>query len=82
MANVLVEEQYLQNIAGAIRTKGNTQDTYTPAQMASAIINLPSGSSFATPTKINEVLAIPQSLIVATIVQEESVSDSKILTVS
>jgi len=37
MANVLVEEQYLQDIADAIRLKNGTQNTYTPVRMATAI---------------------------------------------
>lgn len=41
MANVLVEESYLQNIASAIRTKSGSNNTYTPAQMATAISNIP-----------------------------------------
>lgn len=37
MANVLVEESYLQGIADAIRIKNGTNNTYTPAQMEDAI---------------------------------------------
>lgn len=38
MAKVLVSDQYLTNIANAIREKNETNITYTPAQMASAIL--------------------------------------------
>ena len=31
MAKVLVTEQYLQDIANAIRAKSNSSSTYTPA---------------------------------------------------
>ena len=48
MANVLVQESSLQDIASAIRTKNGTQTTYKPSQMADAITNLPSGG--VTPT--------------------------------
>ena len=41
MANVLVEESYLQSIASAIRSKNELSDTYTPSQMAPAILNIP-----------------------------------------
>lgn len=41
MANVLVQDTSLQNIADAIRAKNGTQDTYKPSQMADAITNLP-----------------------------------------
>lgn len=40
MANVLVEEQYLKDIANAIRTKNKTQDDYTPGQMDDAILEI------------------------------------------
>lgn len=50
MANVLVDEQSLQDIADAIRLKNGTQNTYTPAQMATAIEAITtSGGSQATP---------------------------------
>ena len=37
MAKVIVTDTNLINIANAIRNKNGTQNTYTPAQMASAI---------------------------------------------
>ena len=40
MAKVLVSDQYLEDIADAIREKGNTELTYTPAEMAPAILAL------------------------------------------
>ena len=40
MANVLVEEQYLHDIANAIRSKNFSSNTYTPSQMATAISNI------------------------------------------
>lgn len=43
MAKVLVSDQYLTNIANAIRAKNGTNNTYTPAQMATAINAIPSG---------------------------------------
>lgn len=43
MANVLVQESSLTAIADAIRAKNGTEDTYKPADMASAIANIPSG---------------------------------------
>lgn len=48
MANVLVDETALQDIADAIRTKNGTQTTYKPGQMADAIEAIPSGG--ITPT--------------------------------
>ena len=44
MSKVLITEQYLNDIANAIRNKNNTASTYTPSQMATAIANIPSGS--------------------------------------
>lgn len=45
MANVLINDAYLENIADAIRTKSGTVLTYKPREMANAIIAIPSGSS-------------------------------------
>ena len=43
MANVLVEETSLSNIASAIREKSGGSATYKPGEMAAAISNLPIG---------------------------------------
>lgn len=43
MSKVLVTEDYLQDIADAIREKVGDSATYTPAQMGDAIRNIPSG---------------------------------------
>lgn len=43
MTKVAVTEQYLTDIANAIRGKNGSSDTYTPAEMATAITNIPSG---------------------------------------
>lgn len=40
MAKVIITEQYLSDIADAIRAKLGVSDTYTPAQMAGAIGNI------------------------------------------
>ena len=45
MAKVLISDQYLTNIANAIRNKNGSQNTYTPAQMASAITAISGGST-------------------------------------
>ena len=52
MANVLVEETSLQDIADAIRTKNGSQNTYKPGQMAGAIEAIPTGS---TPTGTKQI---------------------------
>ena len=43
MANVLVEETSLSNIASAIRGKNGSTAVYKPGEMAAAITNLPTG---------------------------------------
>lgn len=43
MGKVILTDTYLSNIADAIRTKSSTQTTYTPPQMAQAILDIPSG---------------------------------------
>ena len=45
--NVLVAESSLQAIADAIRSKNGSQNTYTPAQMADAIIAISGGGGSA-----------------------------------
>lgn len=59
MANVLVEETSLSNIASAIREKSGGSATYKPGEMAAAISNLPTGggsSSDNVELKIGEGL--------------------------
>ena len=43
MSKAIIDEQYLTDIADAIRAKNGSADTYTPSEMATAIDNLPSG---------------------------------------
>ena len=45
MANVVINDKYLADIADAIRSKNYTAETYKPREMAAAIINLPSGDT-------------------------------------
>lgn len=47
MSQVVITESNLTNIANAIRGKNGSSDQYTPAQMATAIQNIPTG---ITPT--------------------------------
>lgn len=47
MASVVVNDEYLSDIADAIRAKKGTQDTYKPSQMADAISSISGG---ITPT--------------------------------
>lgn len=61
MGQVLVTESNLQNIANAIRAKSGSSDTYSPAQMAQAIIDIPGGGATiknqektATPSTISQ----------------------------
>lgn len=51
MANVLVEETSLENIADAIRSKNSSTDKYKPAQMADAISAISGGGITPTGTK-------------------------------
>ena len=52
MAKVLITEDYLSDIADAIREKKSSQDTYTPAEMADAIESIQTG---ITPTGTKSV---------------------------
>ena len=44
MSQGLITHATLEDIADAIREKLNTDDTYTPAQMADAVMQIPTGS--------------------------------------
>ena len=44
MANVLVSEHSLENIADAIRIKKGTNDTFRPSEMASEILTIETGT--------------------------------------
>ena len=48
MSKVLITEDYLEDIADAIRSKNGTSDTYTPAQMGPAIEAIPTGGGGGT----------------------------------
>lgn len=48
MANVIVDDTYLSDIADAIRAKTGGSDTFTPAQMATAIGNISTGGTSNT----------------------------------
>lgn len=56
MANVLVEESYLQGIANAIRSKNGTLNTYTPAQMEQAIRDISTGDGSMPSTPLEWLL--------------------------
>ena len=45
MANVLIEQNTMDDIADAIRSKNGSSSTYKPAQMPAAIENIPTSSS-------------------------------------
>ncbi len=50
MANVLVQESSLSDIADSIRAKNGTQDTYKPSQMAAAIDAISTGTDTSDAT--------------------------------
>lgn len=47
MSKVMITEQYLTDIADAIREKLETQDEYKPSEMAEAILSISGGVQFA-----------------------------------
>lgn len=50
MGKSIITNSLLTAIANAIRTKLGVQDTYTPAEMATAIASIPTGSTITLPT--------------------------------
>lgn len=55
MANGLLEEKSLQDIAAAIRVKNGKETTYKPADMANAIMELKLGGSVIVSNEVSEV---------------------------
>lgn len=53
--NKLYEENDIQNIADAIRSKNGSPEKYTVSQMASAISNIPQGGGGITPNGTLEI---------------------------
>lgn len=66
MAKVLVSESNLTNIANAIRSKNGSSNTYTPAQMAPAILAIPTGGGSSTLWNINITQSEHQTISVTT----------------
>lgn len=54
MSKALISESVLTGIADAIRAKNGSTDTYTPAQMATAIEDIPTGITPAGQIEITE----------------------------
>ncbi len=55
MANVIINDTHLNNIAKAIRSKNGTSTKYKPSEMANAISNITTGSGGVTPTGTLEI---------------------------
>lgn len=53
MAQVLITETYIEDIADAIRDKNGTENTYTPAQMAQAIEDIETAEDITSATGIS-----------------------------
>lgn len=56
MANVIINDTHLTDIANAIRAKGGTTATYLPSEMADAITAIESGSGGGSSTTTGMVL--------------------------
>ena len=57
MANVIINDAYLTDIAGAIREKSGSTATYKPKEMATAIYALPTGGSTVVDDLSKQILA-------------------------
>ena len=55
MANVVIDDTNLKNIASAIRGKNGTDESYKPSEMATAISNIEAGSGGIEPTGTLEI---------------------------
>ena len=61
MAQYLITDTYLQNIANAIRAKNGSSNQYTPAEMGNAISAIPTSSSSTTVTLQNKTVTPTKS---------------------
>lgn len=57
MSNKLYEENAISSIAAAIRSKNGSSNTYKVAEMASAILGIPTGGGGITPTGTKDIVA-------------------------
>ena len=57
MPNVLVNDEYLSDIADAIRAKNGSSDTYTPGQMAGAIGDIEGGGGGGSAPSIEYIIS-------------------------
>lgn len=60
MADVLIEESTMDEIADAIRTKNKSATTYLPSQMSNAITNLPEGAQLSLKHWDSECFSLAQ----------------------
>lgn len=68
MANVVVEEQSLIDIANAIRNKNETSNTYKPSEMASAILDITTSEDLSSEFDNYETYLINQETTIEDIV--------------
>ena len=57
MANALIEKQYVQDIANAIRNKNGEQTKYKPGQMDEAILDIQTDISGDATATAGDILA-------------------------
>jgi hypothetical protein len=60
MADVLIEESTMDEIADAIRAKNKSATTYLPSQMSNAITNLPEGAQLSLKHWDSECFSLAQ----------------------
>lgn len=78
MTKVAITEQYLTDIADAIRAKSGTSGGMTPADMASAISNIPSGGGGSSYTLLHsEVVTVSTTSTSNKTVKEIQLDKSK-----
>lgn len=70
MTKVAITEQHLTNIANAIRSKSGSSDTYTPAEMATAITNIPSGGGGSVTLGYDESVSVGNALVGSAVTAE------------
>ena len=82
MADVLIEESTMDEIADAIRTKNGSATTYLPSQMSNAITNLPEGAQVSLQHWDSECFSLAQyfsgSIVGDTITIEDTESTTYI----
>ena len=82
MAKKLYEESSIQDIASAIRAKNGSSDTYTVAQMSTAIADIPTGGGSGSGGSMTTLYTASNETAPSTITLDDSVTNYDMIIVN